>query len=65
MAKVKQQIHKNCGGGIVVVKSGKEIMFACNACNTMWSGDRIIYKPKEWRNIKLEEGMEDKRSTKK
>lgn len=51
---LKQQLHKRCGGEIVVMADkDRELRFACTACSSIWEiNDHSQKVPNDFKSIK-------------
>ncbi len=58
--KIYQQIHRMCGGELVLVKEDNKISVLCKKCFTGWISKAEISKSIEWRNIKNDEAKKSK-----
>ena len=59
MDKLKQQIHKRCGGSIVVcADKQRQAYFVCDKCAEMWSsGFTSVSVPDDVRDINKKDGV--------
>lgn len=53
----KQQMHKRCGGGIVVVALDYEIAYACSKCGIGFKSDLKVLISTDWRNVNKKDGL--------
>jgi len=54
---IKQQMHKGCGGEIIIVSSGNEYQFLCKECQDMWELPIETGNNPHWTNIKKKDGV--------
>lgn len=46
-----QQVHKGCGGEIIIIAYKQVAKFACKKCQLVWVGDIEIRRTKEWQDF--------------
>ena len=48
---LKQQLHKKCGGEIILISDGEYLKICCKRCLTQWETPTLIKKDKFMINV--------------